>query len=92
MLDKEFMEKAVDLVIEYYNNLTEMTGNFKLSEKDVCILWMTNILGNNKAYLSTKGSCNIYEITYDEKADKFYFEAYMNVSHQVYDNSDKGLL
>lgn len=88
MEDKEFMEKAKDMVIEYYNNQVEITDNFNLKESDVYIVWMCSILGNNKALLSTTVSDGMYyEITYDNNHNKFYFDAYKKWDHKEYDNS-----
>ena len=85
MDDKEFMEKAKDMVIEYYNNLVEITDNYQLEEKDVYIVWMCSILGNNKALLSTNIVDGMYyEITYDNNKNIFYFDAYKKWSHQEY--------
>lgn len=87
MEDKEFMEKATDMVIEYYNSIVEVTDHYQLKETDVYIVWMASILGNNKALLSTVIPDGMYyEITYDNTKDKFYFDAYKKWNHQEYDN------
>ncbi|MBQ2653285.1 MAG: hypothetical protein IJF83_07005 [Methanobrevibacter sp.] len=87
MEDKEFMEKATDMVIEYYNSLVEVTDNYQLKETDVYIVWMCSILGNNKALLSTNVPDGLYyEITYDNNKNTFYFDAYKKWSHQEYEN------
>ena len=85
MDSKEFMEKAKDMVIEYYNNLVEITDNYQLKEEDVYIVWMCSTLGNNKALLSTNIVDGMYyEITYDNNCNTFYFDAYKKWSHQEY--------
>ena len=85
MDSKEFMEKAKDMVIEYYNNLVEITDNYQLTEEDVYIVWMCSTLGNNKALLSTNIVDGMYyEITYDNNCNTFYFDAYKKWSHQEY--------
>ncbi len=85
MDSKEFMEKAKDMVIEYYNNLVEITDNYQLSEEDVYIVWMCSTLGNNKALLSTNIIDGMYyEVTYDNNHNTFYFDAYKKWSHQEY--------
>lgn len=85
MDSKEFMEKAKDMVIEYYNNLVEITDNYQLKEEDVYIVWMCSTLGNNKALLSTTVPDGMYyEITYDTNNNTFYFDAYKKWSHQEY--------
>lgn len=85
MNDKEFMEKAKDMLIEYYNNLAEITDNYQLTEEDVYIVWMCSTLGNNKALLSTNVTDGMYyEITYDNNQNTFYFDAYKKWSHKEY--------
>ena len=86
MEDKEFMIKATDMVIESYNELVEVTDNYHLKEEDVYIVWMCNILGNNKALLSTNVPDGLYyEITYDNNDEIFYFDAYKKWTHQEYE-------
>lgn len=85
MEDKEFMIKATDMVIEYYNNQVEITDNYTLKETDVYIVWMCSILGNNKALLSTNVPDGLYyEITYDNNDEIFYFDAYKKWTHKEY--------
>ena len=86
MEDKEFMEKCIDMVIEYYNNLVEITDNYQLKEEDVHIVSMYTVLGNTKALLSTNVFDGMYyEITFSNEENCFYFDAYKKWSHQRYD-------
>ena len=83
--ESEFREKCIDMVIEYYNNLVEITDNYQIKETDVYIVWMCSILGNNKALLSTNVPDGMYyEITYDISSNTFYFDAYKKWNHQEY--------
>lgn len=85
MEDKEFMEKAKDMVIEYYNSNVEITDNYQISEANVYIVWLCSTLGNNKALLSTTVSDGMYyEITYDNNNDCLYFDAYKKWTHKNY--------
>ena len=89
MEDKEFMEKATDMVIEYYNNQVEITDNYKIRETDVYIVWMASILMNNKALLSTNVPDGMYyEITYDNNNETFYFDAYKKWDYKEYIQGD----
>ena len=86
MEDKEFMEKAKDMVIEYYNSNVEITDNYQITESDVYIVWLCSTLGNNKALLSTTVSDGMYyEITFDNNRNTFYFDAYKKWDHKNYE-------
>lgn len=86
MNDKEFMEKAKDMVLEYYNSNVEVTDNYQINEADVYIVWMCSILENNKALLSTTVNDGMYyEITFDNNNNTFYFDAYKKWDYQTYE-------
>ena len=75
----EFMEKCIDMVIEYYNNLFEITDNYHLTEDDVNIVSMYTILNNHKALLSTNVFDGMYyEITFSNDENCFYFDGSSN--------------
>lgn len=85
MEDKEFMEKAIDMVIESYNELVEVTDSYHLKEEDVYIVWMCSILGNNKALLSTNVPDGMYyEVTYNFETDELYLDGYKKLIHKEY--------
>lgn len=85
MEDKEFMEKATDMVIESYNELVEVTDHYHLKENDVYIVWMCSILGNNKALLSTTVPDGMYyEVTYNKEKDELYLDGYKKIIHKEY--------
>ncbi|WP_405285984.1 DUF6275 family protein [Methanobrevibacter sp.] len=85
MIESDFREKCIDMVIEYYNSLVEVTDNYNITEAHVYIVWMASILGNNKALLSTTVPDGMYyEITYDNSNNTFYFDAYKKWNHQEY--------
>ena len=59
---------------------------------DVFIVWISKILQNNKAMLSTTVSGRpYYEITYNGDADEFYIDKYTKESNRVYHNSPEPL-
>lgn len=85
MEDKEFMEKAIDMVLTAYNELVEVTDNYTLTSDDVYIVWMCSILGNNKALLSTKVPDGMYyEVTYNNDKDELYLDGYKKLIHKEY--------
>lgn len=85
MEDKDFMEKAIDMVLTAYNELVEVTDNYTLTSDDVYIVWMCSILGNNKALLSTKVPDGMYyEVTYNNDKDELYLDGYKKLIHKEY--------
>ena len=85
MEDKEFMEKAIDMVLTAYNELVEVTDNYTLTSDDVYIVWMCSILENNKALLSTKVPDGMYyEVTYNNDKDELYLDGYKKLIHKEY--------
>lgn len=85
MKESDFREKAIDMVIESYNELVEVTDNYKLTENDVYIVWMASILGNNKALLSTNVPDGMYyEVTYNFETDELYLDGYKKLIHKEY--------
>ena len=78
MDNKVFIEKAVDAVVDYFNNQADSTDkNGKITREDVFVVWMCKTLQNNKALLSTTVSDGMYyEITYNGDKNEMYFDAY----------------
>ncbi|MBQ6219672.1 MAG: hypothetical protein IJH63_00900 [Methanobrevibacter sp.] len=86
MEDREFMEKAVDMVLTAYNELVEITDNYTLTEDDVYIVWMCSILGNNKALLSTTVPDGMYyEVTFNNTNNELYLDGYKKLIHKKYE-------
>jgi hypothetical protein len=50
----------------------------RINEYNIFVVWISKVLQNNKALLSTTtdGDTRYYEITYNGDADEFYFDAY----------------
>lgn len=77
MTNKEFQELSVKTVVDYFNNRSEKTDNFKLTEDDVYIVWLCKTLQNHKALLSTNVSDGMYyELTYNGDKKELYLDAY----------------
>lgn len=52
--------------------------------EDVYVVWMSKVLQNNKAMLSTTyPDTRYYEITYNGDKDEFYFDAYVKESNEL---------
>ena len=86
MKEAEFREKAIDMVIESYNELLGVTADYPLTDEDVYIVWMCSILGNNKALLSTNVIDGMYyEVTYNQNHDELYIDCYKKLIHKEYE-------
>lgn len=85
MDESDFREKAIDMVIETYNELVEVTDNYQLTEDEVYVVWMCSILGNNKALLSTNVPDGMYyECVYNSEKDELYLDGYKKLIHKEY--------
>lgn len=92
MKSAEFMSKAKQLVIDYFNNLHDKTNvpSTGITEDDVFIVWFNFTLCNMKALLSTTVPDGMYyEITYDHRFDSIYFDAYKKFDHKSFKMEEK---
>lgn len=77
MDSKEFIAIAIKEIIKYFNEKADATNNYKLTAKDVFVVWSCKTLQNNKALLSTCISDGMYyEVTYNEDKKEIYLDAY----------------
>lgn len=92
MTNKEFIEKAKQLVTDYTNkhmDKSDFTDNPlsdpRIFPSNVYVVWMAKTLQNSKALLSTTISDGMYyELTYDGDKDKIYFDAYKKFENVEY--------
>lgn len=71
------MDKAIRIVMDYYNSHVEKTDDFHITEEDVYIVWFCKTLQNWKALVSTNVSDGMYyEITYNGDKMETYLDAY----------------
>lgn len=71
------MEKAKQIVVDFFNEEVEKTDGFKLDINDVYIVWWSKTLQNWKALVSTTVSDGMYyEITYNGNKQETYVDAY----------------
>ena len=74
---EEFIKKAKQAVVDYFNENVEKTDNKTITEDDVFVVWYCKTLQNNKALLSTTVSDGMYyEITHNGDKNEMYFDAY----------------
>lgn len=77
MYVNEKLIKAKQLVIDYFNEKCDKTDDFKLTEKDVYVVWYCKTLQNWKALLSTTIPDGMYyEVTYNGDKKESYIDAY----------------
>lgn len=71
------LNKAKQIVVEYFNSRCDRTDNFKLTVDDVFIVWFSKTLQNWKALVSTTVSDGMYyEVTYNGDKKEWYLDAY----------------
>lgn len=71
------MEKAKELVVDYFNSRVDKTDNVVLTKGDVYIVWFSKTLQNWKALVSTTISDGMYyEVTYNGDRKETYIDAY----------------
>lgn len=72
-----FIEKAKNAVVNYFNDRVEKTDNFKITQEDIYVVWFCKTLQNWKALLSTNVEDGMYyELTYNGDKDELYLDAY----------------
>lgn len=77
MSNKEFAQKCIEIVVNYFNTRVEKTDTVKIGNDDVYIVWLCKTLQNHKALVSTNVSDGMYyEITYNGDKQEFYLDAY----------------
>lgn len=83
MNEKDFIEKAVESIVEYHNvNKSDIFG--KISKSNVYIVWQCKTLQNNKALLSTTTPDGMYyEFTWNGDRNEGYLDAYKKEANSV---------
>lgn len=77
MSNDAMLNRAKQLVVDYFNERVEVTDNKKITEDDVFVVWFCKTLQNWKALVSTTisdGMC--YEITHNGDKGETYIDAY----------------
>lgn len=77
MGNDKFEKLCKATVVDYFNKKVEKTDNKTITEDDVFIVWISRVLQNNKALVSTTISDGMYyEITYNGDKNELYLDAY----------------
>ena len=53
MENKKFIKLCIDTVVDYFNNRSDKTDNFVITENELFVVWYCKTLQNSKALLST---------------------------------------
>lgn len=77
MSNDAMLNRAKQLVVDYFNERIEVTDNKKITEDDVFVVWFCKTLQNWKALVSTTISDGMYyEITHNGDKGETYIDAY----------------
>ena len=83
MDNEAMMNRAKQLVVDYFNAHVDVTDGKKLTIKDVFIVWFSKTLQNWKALVSTTVSDGMYyEITHKAASVLTYLDAYKKWDNQ----------
>lgn len=85
MGNNEFVKYCKRMVRAYMD-----THNIDVEGKeDIYVVWLSKVLQNNKALLSTTyPDTRYYEITYNGDKNEFYFDAYVKEINQTIDGKE----
>ena len=78
MQNKDFVEKAKQAVVDYFNSQADSTDkNGRITSDEVYVVWLVKALQNNKALLSTTVADGMYyEFTWNGDKNEGYLDAY----------------
>lgn len=72
-----FLEKAKELVIDYFGREVEKIDKSSIKMDDVYVVWHCSLLGNHKCLISTTVPDGMYyEVTYNSNKGEIYLDAY----------------
>lgn len=82
MGEKEFVQLAKEQLVKAYN---ERKGTFakRIKEDDLYVVWLTKVLQNNKALISTniRGDGLCFEVTYNGDKKELYLDVYRKIEN-----------
>ena len=78
MQNKDFVKKAKQAVVDYFNSQADSTDkNGRITADEVYVVWLVKALQNNKALLSTTVADGMYyEFTWNGDKNEGYLDAY----------------
>ena len=80
----EYINKARQIVTDYYNKTMPGTGLPKIEIGSVYVVWFCKTLQNWKALLSTDvPDDTYYEVTYDGDQGRAYLDVYVKAHNEI---------
>ena len=77
MTSTAMMDKAREIVTDYFNSNVYVTDKKQITINDVFVVWFAKTLQNWKALVSTTVSDGMYyELTYNGDKDEIYVDVY----------------
>ena len=77
MGNKEFLEKCINTVVDYFNEKKDKTDNVLITKDNVFVVWYCKTLQNHKALISTTVPDGMYyELTYNGDKGELYLDVY----------------
>lgn len=77
MSNDAMLNRAKQIVVDYFNSHVEITDNKKITKNDVFVVWFCKTLQNWKALVSTTVSDGMYyEVTHNGDKGETYLDAY----------------
>ena len=93
MGNSDFIRYCKKFVVDYVNSTEYVLPSGyipRIFEHNVFVVWISKVLQNNKALLSTTvdGDTRYYEIAYNGDKDEFYFDAYDKIANKCIARED----
>ena len=93
MENSEFIKYCKKFVVDYVNSTEYVLPSGyipRIFDYNVFVVWISKVLQNNKALLSTTvdGDTRYYEITYNGDKAEFYFDAYDKIVNKCITRED----
>ena len=93
MGNSEFIKYCKKFVVDYVNSTEYVLPSGyipRIFDYNVFVVWISKVLQNNKALLSTTvdGDTRYYEITYNGDTDELYFAAYDKIVNKCITRED----
>lgn len=80
----DYMQKAREAVVDYFNEHKDATDSYDLFEDDVYVVWFCKTLQNFKVLLSTPvPDGKYYEFTYDGDKQRGYLDVYVKIHNEA---------
>lgn len=84
MKNNSMLNRAKQIVLDYFNTHVDATDNFELTIDDVFVVWFCKTLQNWKALVSTTVSDGkYYEVTHNGDKNETYLDVYVKLHNEA---------